>query len=69
VPRHDLDALSLVAGVLFAGVGLASLLADGVGLAARWTLPVLLILAGVVGLLASGGAAHPPRGPDEPERP
>jgi hypothetical protein len=53
VPRHDLDPLSLMAGVVFAGLGLVSLLSEGAGVTARWTWPVLLIVAGVVGLLAS----------------
>jgi len=53
VPRHDLDLISLMAGVGFAGLSLASLLSDGAGLAARWTWPALLILVGVVGLVAA----------------
>ena len=53
MPSHDLDVLSLMAGVGFAGLALAALLSDGTGLAARWTGPVLLIIVGVVGLVAS----------------
>ena len=53
MPRHDLDAVSLIAGVLFTGVALVSLLTRTAGLTGRWTWPVLLIVAGVVGLLAS----------------
>jgi fatty acid desaturase len=53
VPRHDLDALSLLAGVILAGVALVSLLTQGAGLESRWTWPVLLIVAGVIGLLAT----------------
>ncbi|MGH9015192.1 MAG: hypothetical protein ACRDZ1_14850 [Acidimicrobiia bacterium] len=52
--RHDLDPTSLVAGLLFAGLGLAFLL-DGVGavdLEVRWVGPALLIGLGVA-LLAS----------------
>lgn len=49
---RDLDVVSLMAGVGFAGLGLASLLSQGPGLAARWTWPLLLILVGVVGLVA-----------------
>jgi hypothetical protein len=61
VPRHDLDALSLVAGVALAGLGLATLLSEGVGIEPRWTWPVLLIVAGVIGLLASrGNGRHHP---------
>ena len=51
MPPHDLDVLSLMAGVGFAGFAVAVLL--GAGVAGRWTWPVLLILAGVVGLVAS----------------
>jgi hypothetical protein len=54
VPRHDLDPVSLVAGLVFAGLGLVSLLQTGPGLPARWVAPILLIGAGVVGLVASG---------------
>ena len=53
MPRHDLDMVSLMAGVGFAGLGLVALVGDGIDLAGRWTWPVLLILVGVVGLLAS----------------
>jgi len=57
VPRHDLDGLSLMAGVVLCGLALVSLLTQGAGLTARWTWPALLIVAGVIGLLAarSGG--------------
>ena len=50
MPPHDLDVLSLMAGVGFAGFAVAVLLGNG---ALRWTCPVLLILVGVVGLVAS----------------
>jgi hypothetical protein len=53
VPSHDLDVLSLMAGVGFAGFALAVLVGDGDGVAGRWTWPVLLIVVGVVGLVAS----------------
>jgi hypothetical protein len=53
VPRHDVDIVSLMAGVAFAGIALVSLLSEGAGLAVRWTWPILLIVAGVVGLVAS----------------
>ncbi len=56
---HDLDVVSLMAGVAFAGLGLVSLLSQGGGLAARWTWPVLLILVGVVGLVASRRGTKP----------
>ena len=53
MPSHDLDALSLMAGVGFAGFAVAVLLGDGADLGGRWTWPVLLILVGVVGLIAT----------------
>ena len=53
MPGHDVDVLSLMAGVGFAGLAVISLLSQGSGLAARWTCPGLLILVGVVGLVAS----------------
>ena len=53
MPSHDLDVLSLMAGVGFAGLALVVLLGETADLAARWTWPVLLILVGVVGLMAS----------------
>lgn len=53
MPPHDLDALSLMAGVGFAGFAVAALVGGGAGVAGRWTWPVLLILVGVVGLIAS----------------
>lgn len=53
MPSHDLDVLSLMAGVGFAGFALAVLLSGGAGVTGRWTWPVLLILVGVVGLIAS----------------
>ena len=59
MPRHDLDVVSLMAGVAFAGIALVSLLSGGAGLAARWTWPLLLILVGVIGLVASRGGTKP----------
>lgn len=53
MPRHDLDALSLLSGVMLAGLGLISLLTQGAGMESRWTWPVLLIVAGAIGLLAT----------------
>jgi fatty acid desaturase len=53
VPRHDVDGLSLLAGVIFVGVALVALLTQGAGLGSRWTWPALLIVAGVAGLLAT----------------
>lgn len=53
MPQHDLDLLSLIAGVAFVGLAMVSLLSDGTGIAARWTWPTLLILVGVAGLVAA----------------
>ena len=55
MPSHDIDILSLMAGVGFAGLGLVALVSGGAGIAGRWTWPVLLIVVGVVGLVASRG--------------
>ncbi|MGI9032509.1 MAG: hypothetical protein ACR2HY_02275 [Acidimicrobiales bacterium] len=64
MPRHDLDAVSLVAGALTAGLGLVALLAQG-GVAPRWAVPVLLIIVGVAGLVTTGSRRQPgdPLGP------
>lgn len=56
---HDVDVLSLMAGVGFAGLAIVSLLSQGAGVAARWTWPVLLILVGVIGLVASRRSTKP----------
>jgi hypothetical protein len=53
MPRHDLDGLSLVAGILLSGGALVALLDQGLGVPARWALPLLLIAAGLAGLLAT----------------
>ncbi len=53
MPRHDLDALSLMAGVAFVGVAVAALLDAGPGLPLRWVAPSLLIVVGLVGLIAT----------------
>ncbi len=53
MPAHDLDVLSLMAGVGFMGLALVVLLGANADLAGRWTWPVLLILVGVIGLAAS----------------
>ena len=53
--RHDLHLVSLVAGVVFVGLGLSALVADSaaVSLDWRWLWPPILIGAGVAGLVAS----------------
>jgi hypothetical protein len=58
VPRHDLDVLSLMAGVFFAGVALLGLLDQGSGDAAGWVWPGLLIVVGLVGLFATRAVHH-----------
>jgi hypothetical protein len=63
VPRHDLDVLSLMAGVFFAGVALLGLLDQSSGDAAGWVWPGLLIAVGVIGLLATR-ATHRSRSRD-----
>lgn len=59
MPSHDLDVVSLIAGAGFAGIGLAALLSQGPGLPARWTWPLLHILVGMVGLVASRRGTGP----------
>lgn len=56
---HDLDVLSLMAGVGFAGIAAIALLGDTGGLEARWSYPLLLILMGVIGLVASRRDSRP----------
>ncbi len=53
--RHDRDAVSLMGGVLTVLVAGLFLLVDttDVGLDARWTGPLVLIVVGVVGLLST----------------
>ena len=53
MPQHDLDIVSLVAGVAFGGAGLVFLVDRATGLSGRWVWPILLIVVGVAGLLAS----------------
>jgi hypothetical protein len=59
VRPHDVDVLSLMAGVGFAGIAAIALLGGDGGLGARWTCPLLLILMGVVGLVASRRGTSP----------
>ena len=53
MPRHDLDAVSLVAGVAFGGTALVFLAERQLDWSGRWVWPILLILIGVVGLAVS----------------
>ncbi len=69
MPRHDLDVLSLMAGVFFAGVALLGLLDQGSGDAAGWIWPTLLIVVGAVGLVATRarhGSGHLAGSVDDP---
>lgn len=59
--RHDLDATSLVAGLVFLALGLAFLL-DSTGvvdLQVRWVPPALLIGLGLAGLAAAWTRSGP----------
>lgn len=51
--RHDLDLVSLLSGLGFAGVALVFLLEEAAAVSGRWAWPVLLIVLGVIGLVAS----------------
>lgn len=55
MPRHDFDATSFVAGIVFAVLGGLFLLesAAGVDVDLRWIAPVLLIGLGVAGLASA----------------
>jgi hypothetical protein len=56
VRRHDVDVLSLVAGLFLAGAALIWGLSNDPGSAlSGWPLPVLLIAVGVAGLVTSLG--------------
>ena len=75
--RHELDAVSLVAGLLFLVVAGVHIVARSTGtdLNLRWMVPAVLVLLGVLGLLSA--VRFPPREPavdaaaagnlDEPE--
>jgi putative Mn2+ efflux pump MntP len=66
VRRHDLDLVSLIAGVLFAMIALVHLVGAATDEAVdpRWIAPVLLVGLGVAGL---AGALRGTRD-DQPER-
>jgi hypothetical protein len=57
VRRHDLDWVSLVAGLVFLAIAAAYLLqvSVGVSIAIGWVLPIALIGLGVAGLATSLG--------------
>jgi hypothetical protein len=60
VRRHEIDAVSLVAGLLFLVVAAAHIAARATDtdLNLRWMVPAVLVLLGVLGLL---GAIRGPR--------
>lgn len=53
--RHDIDVFALMAGLVFLALGAGWALNEAAGLDvnARWTVPVLLIGLGLVGLAGS----------------
>ena len=53
--RHELDAVSLTAGALFAAIAVVTLLggADIVDVQAKWLWPLVLIGLGLAGLMAA----------------
>lgn len=59
--QREVDVLSLVAGIAFSGAGLVFLIDRDLGLDGRWLWPVLLIVVGVAGLVASRSGARGPR--------
>lgn len=58
--RHDLDLFSLISGLAFIGAATVFLLDDRALVSGRWAWPVLLIVLGVVGLIASRAGQRPP---------
>ncbi|MBW8826460.1 MAG: hypothetical protein JF603_08935 [Acidobacteria bacterium] len=61
--RHDLDPVSLVAGVVFTAIAAVSLLdhANVVDVQGKWVWPVLLIGLGLAGLVAALRPDRPTR--------
>jgi hypothetical protein len=55
VSRHDVDIMSLIAGLVFVAVGVAYLLSamDVIEVEAKWVVPLALIGLGVAGLAGS----------------
>jgi hypothetical protein len=66
VRRHEKDAVSLVAGLLFLVVAAVQIVASSTDtdLNPRWILPADLVLLGVLGL--RGAVRYPRRGAGEP---
>ena len=58
MPQHDLDVVSLVGGVAFGGAALVFLIDRWTGVSGRWVWPILLIVIGVAGLVASRRGAR-----------
>lgn len=68
--RHPMAAGSLVLGLCFCGVALLWLLVSAGALSVpdlQWALPVLLVGAGVIGLVASLRRDRSPGRPGDPE--
>jgi hypothetical protein len=65
--RHDFDPLSLVAGVLFAGLGIASLAGsvDYLDVDLSWVWPLTIVALGLA-LLAGSVAKSRPEATDAP---
>ena len=64
--RHEIDVVSLAAGLLFLGVAGVHLVAGATDtdLNLRWMVPLLLVLLGVVGMLGAVRGRREPN--DEP---
>lgn len=68
--RHELDLTSLVAGVIFMGIGTAFLvdLVVDIALDPRWLAPFVLIGVGIAGLLGSVPTRTPAVHADDADR-
>lgn len=69
--RHRLDPISLVAGLVFAVIGLLSLFTslDGADLGVRWIWPLPVIVLGLLLLTIGDHDDGPSAEPDEPDEP
>lgn len=70
-PEPQRDTVGLVAGVVFAGIGLTYLIGGDhvVSNHSDVLLPVLLVLVGLAGLVGSGLLRRPSRATDKPVAP
>jgi hypothetical protein len=67
VRRHEIDAVSVFAGLLFvvvAGVHIVARATDR-DLSLRWTVPAVLVVLGTLGLLSAVRSPRPDRGVTE----